>query len=306
MIIYSYDYIMLQTRKNFSTRKRNISKKNTIIKKLNKCPNSRITGMESYKVNCSKNLLLGYRTIKASEETSSHKDDFVHVVISRLKDYNKPVIVKVYDENNYYLNTEIKILQKINGFRNTAQLICEFTCNDSKNKYITKITNHLRFCGDGLNKIHVFVFEYIPYGDISDFLLKNPNIDIIKSLILQITCTIIQLASIYHICHGDINSGNILIDITNETTIDYCIDEEIVTIQTYGIIPKMIDYGRSYFYKQNISRENVWHDIILALGVMHSYTKNDIIKPILLDISNTELDGSLSLKEYYLFIKNKL
>ena len=60
------------------------------------------------------------------------------------------------------------------------------------------------------------MYEYIAHGDVSDFLKGNQEVSIIKSIILQVACITMQLASIYKIYHGDINSGNILIDITNE------------------------------------------------------------------------------------------
>ena len=131
--------------------------------------------MKSYKVNCGKNLLLGYKTIKASEETSMHKDDFVHVVLSKLKDYKDPVVVKVYDKDNFHLHIELKILQTINSYRNTAQLICEITCDDDKNKYNTKIIKQIRFYK---NKLHFFVYEYIAHGDVSDY-LRFPKKDML-------------------------------------------------------------------------------------------------------------------------------
>ena len=262
--------------------------------------------METYKINCGKNLLIGYNTIKASEETSNHKDDFVHVVLSRLKDYNKPVIVKVYDEDNFHLNIELNVLEKVTGFRNTAQLICHFSCNDDKNKYITKIKNQIRFCSNGLDKLHFFVYEYIEKGDVSDFLIKIQDKNIIVSLILQITCVIIQLASIYKIYHGDINSGNILIDTINEKTIDYCIEDEIFTIENHGIIPKIIDYGRSNFYKENVSNDEVWFDIILALGIIYPYIQDNELKKKVLDISKKTDMVLPSLKNYYIYIRDNL
>jgi len=355
------------TRKN-TPQKRNTTRKIDLVNKLRKCPRSRISGMESYKINCGKNLLLGYHNThlwtfkipttsvvmsdigdtdwvfdtpnceRAAEETSIHKDDFVHVALSSLQDYTKPVVVKVYDEDNFHLHIERNILKIINGYRNTAQLICEFSCNDNKplrslrenaqsngsiplitaresgalnaqwckNRYLTKITKQIKFCGNGTNRLHFFVYEYIAHGDISEFLTKNQDSNIIQSFILQITCVIIQLASIYKIYHGDINTGNILIDSTNETTIDYCIEGESIRIESHGIIPKIIDYGRSNFYKGTISNNEVWFDIILALGVMYPYIKNDIIKHKLFDISKkTELVFS-SLKEYYFFIRDAI
>jgi serine/threonine protein kinase len=178
-----------QTRRKKQQSSKNVTRKISSFEKLNKCPRSRITGMESYKVNCGKNLLLGYKTIKASEETSMHKDDFVHVVLSKLKDYKDPVVVKVYDKDNFHLHIELKILQTINGYRNTAQLICDFTCDDDKDKYNTKIIKQIRFCGNGSNKLHFFVYEYIAHGDVSDFLREQMfpyEASIIKSIIFGI------------------------------------------------------------------------------------------------------------------------
>jgi hypothetical protein len=170
-------YSNTKTRKNKTTKqpKQNNTKRTFIVEKLQKCPRSRITNMETYKINCGKNLLIGYSTIKASEETSIHKDDFVHVVLSKLKDYKDPVVVKVYDKDNFHLHIELKILQTINSYRNTAQLICEFTCDDDKNKYNTKIIKQIRFYK---NKLHFFVYEYIAHGDVSDY-LRFPKKDML-------------------------------------------------------------------------------------------------------------------------------
>ena len=257
-----------------TTRKR--TQKPLIFEKLPKCSRSRIYDMTTYKVNCGKNLLLGYKSIKAAEETSMNKDHFVHVIISKLKDYNEPVVVKIYDSENRHLKIELKILEKIQDYRNTARLICHFSCKDDKNNYFRKIMKPIRFCSNGSHPFHYFVYEYIATGDISDFFTKNTDTNLIKSFVLQITAVIIQLASIYRICHGDINSGNIMIDTTEEKTLDYTIDGKTYTIETHGIIPKMIDYGKSKFYRDTIvSPNDVWDDIIIMLVVLNRYYEND-------------------------------
>ena len=269
--------------------------------------------MESYKINCIKNLIIGYETIKASEETSQYKDDFVHVVLSKLKDYTEPVVVKIYDNNNFHLDIETKILEVINGYRNTATLICDFTCDDNKERYIKKITRHIHFCNKNgsseiNNNLHFFVYEYIAYGDISEFFMKNPDSKIIISLILQIMCVIIQLATIYGIYHGDINTGNILIDKIDNQNIDYCIEGTNFTIKTYGIIPKIIDYGRSNFYQKNtpIPINNVWFDVIMAFGVIYPYINDSVLKQKVLNISQKSEMSLPSLKDYYNYVYNTL
>jgi serine/threonine protein kinase len=286
--------------------KRNKTQKICELEKLHKSPRSRIAGMETYKINCGKNMLIGYETIKGSEETSNHKDDFVHVVLSKLKDYDKPVVVKVYEEDNFHLHIELNILKKVRDFRNTPTIICDFSCNDDKNKYITKIKKQIQFCGKSTNKLHFFVYEYIVNGDISVFLSKNQDIEIIKSIILQTTCVIIQLASIYKIYHGDINSGNILIDTISDDNINYCIEDETFVIKTHGFIPKIIDFGRSNFYKGAIKPDEIWFDIILMLGVVYHYIENVSLRQRILDISKSADLYLPSLKDYFIFIRDKL
>jgi len=262
--------------------------------------------METYKINCGKNNLYGYKSFtqlrslredaqsatplsfitadkvgsynvqcgKAAEETSMHKDDFVHVVLSKLQDYDKPVVVKVYDANKLHLLLEKKILEKIRGYRNTTRLICEFSCDDNKNNYITKLIKQIKFCERGTNKLYFFVYEYIAHGDISDYLQKTRDVKIIKTLILQVVCIIIELATIYKVCHGDLNSGNILINTADEKTLEYRIGNEIVVIESNGIIPIIIDFGRSKFHGEPINNQHVWYDIIIVITLINTYIKN--------------------------------
>ena len=284
--------------------KGNKTRKTPVFEKLQKCPRSRIVGMESYKINCGKNLLIGYHTVNTAEETRTYKDDFVNVVISKLQDYDKPVVIKVYDEYNFHLQIELRILKTIIGFRNTAKLICDFVCNDDKTKYITKIKIQMRFCGNGGDKLHFVVYEYIAHGDVGNLLLKTQNIHVIKSFILQMTCVIMQLAAIYRIYHGDLNTGNMLIDATNEKTIEYCIDGETIIIESHGIIPKVIDYGRSNFYTGNISQADIWFDIFTMLGVILPYIENEKLKQTFMEFSEQYELCLPSLHDYYIHIRD--
>jgi serine/threonine protein kinase len=262
--------------------------------------------MSSYKVNCGKDLLLGYTSIKSAEETSMHPDDFVHVIKSKLQDYNKPVVVKIYDSENRHLHSETRILEKINGYKNTARLICHFSCKDNKKNYFSKIIKPMKpiqFCVNGSHSLHYFVFEYIANGDISTFFTKNTNIDVVKSFALQLTAVIIELASIYKISHGDINSGNIMIDTTEEKTLDYCIENETVTIETHGIIPKMIDYGKGLDYDDKVPIMFVCDDIGSVLSLLNRYVQYEKThKKILKLLQNRRQFASLT--ECYLYVRD--
>jgi serine/threonine protein kinase len=262
--------------------------------------------METYKINCDKNKLYGFKSIKAAEETSMHKDDFVHVVLSKLQDYDKPVVVKVYDANKIHLLLEKKILEKIRGYRNTAQLICEFSCNDDKNNYVTKITKQIKFCERGTNNLYFFVYEYIDHGDISDYLQNTRDINSIKTLILQVVCVIIELAIIYKVCHGDLNSGNILINTTDEKILEYRVGDEIVVIESNGIIPIIIDFGRSKFYGEPVNKMDIWYDIIMVISLINRYVKNyDVNLVTIENIDPFELDLP-SIKDYYFYVRDAL
>jgi serine/threonine protein kinase len=291
------------TKKKISTSRQNITRKLHPFEKLPKKRGSRIFSMETYKINCGENKLYGY---KSPEETSLNKDDFVHLVLSKLQDYDKPVVVKLYDANNLQLLLEKKILDKIRDYRNTARLICEFSCDDNKKNYITKLTRQIKFCERGTNKLYFFVYEYIAHGDISDYLQKTQDVKIIKTLILQVVCIIIELATIYKVWRSYLNSGNILIDKTDEKMIEYRIGDEVVAIESNGIIPKIIDFGRCKFYNQHIIDNYVWHDIIMAISLIEIYANNDEVKQLFSKNQNPYELSLPSIKDYYFYVRDTL
>ena len=289
------------TKKKVSTKRQNTTRKLPLFEKLPKKRGSRIYCMETYKINCRKIKKYDY---KAAEETSMDKEDFVHVVLSKLQDYNKPVVVKVYDANTLQLLLEKKILDKIRGYRNTARLICEFSCDDNKN--ITKITKQIKFYERGKNKLHFFVYKYIAHGDISDYLKKTQDIKIVKTLILQMVCVIIELATIYNVWREYLNSGNILIDKTDEKLIEYRIGNEIVSIESNGIIPKIIDFGRCKLYNQHIIDNYVWHDIIMVITLIQIYANNDEVNQLFSKKQNPYELSLPSIKDYYFYVRDVL
>jgi serine/threonine protein kinase len=304
--IIIHAYIMMLTKKKTTTKRKNTTRKIPPFEKLPKTRRARILSMETYKINCGKNNLYGYKSFKAAEETSMDKNEFVHVVLSKLQDYDKPVVVKVYDANNTDLLLEKKILDKIRGYRNTARLICEFSCDDNKNNYITKLTKQIKFCERGTNKLYFFVYEYIAHGDISDYLQKTRDVQIIKTLILQVVCVIIELATIYKVYHGDLNSGNILINTTDEKTLEYRVGDEIVVIESNGIIPIIIDFGRSKFYRESINYQDVWYDIIIIVNLINTYVKNyDVDLAIIKNQDPYEMDLP-SINDYYYYVRDAL
>ena len=238
------------------------------FEKIPKPRRSRILSMETYKINYSHN-------------------PFRKMILSN----DKPVVAKVYDANKLDLLLERKILEKIRDYRNVVRLICD----DDKNN-LTR----------GTDKLYFFVYEYIAHGNISDYLQKSREIKMIKTLILQMVCVIIELATIYKVCHGNLNSGNILIDTTDEKTLEYRIGDEIVIIESNGIIPKIIDFGRSKFHAESINNQHVWYDIIMVITLINTHAKNYEID--LTNVKNQDpYELSLpSIKDYYFYVRDAL
>jgi hypothetical protein len=114
-----------------------------------------------------------------------------------------------------------------------------------------------------------------------------------------------QLASIYRIYHGDLNTGNMLIDATNEKTIEYCIDGETIIIESHGIIPKVIDYGRSNYYNGEILHTDIWFDVIMMLGAILPYIKSEELKQTFMEFSEQYELCLPSLHDYYIYIRDK-
>jgi len=242
---------------------------------LRKCPRSRITGMTSYKMDCG-------------------TDDVNHVV------------VKVYNVDNFYLHNELRVSTHVREFRNTARLICHFSYDDNDdapNNLITYIKTQMPVGHYGPS--HLFVYEYATYGNVGDFLIKNQDIHIIRSFILQIACVMMQLSEVYQVYYGCIHAGNILIYEIESNTVEYSIEGEIIAIDSYGFIPKTIDYGRSNIRAGNISYDKIWFSIVMTLGVIHPYIQNDSLKQTAFNISTKEVSFS-SLRDYYNYLDDTL
>ena len=262
------------TKKTKTTPRQNTTRKLPPFEKIPKTRRSRILSMETYKINYLHN-------------------PFRKMILSN----DKPVVVKVYDANKLDLLLERKILEKMRDYRNTVRLICD----DDKNN----LTRELKFCERGTDKLYFFVYEYIAHGNISNYLQKTRDIEIVKTLILQMVCVIIELATIYKVCHGNLNSGNILIDTTDEKTLEYRIGDEIVIIESNGIIPKIIDFGRSKFYKEPINNQHVWYDIIMVITLINTYAKNYEVDLIIENQDPYELSLP-SIKDYYFYVRDAL
>lgn len=286
-------YLYTKTKKNVNTtqQKRNTTRRMPVFHHLKKTHRSRIVGMQTYKVNCGKTLMLG---MKKNENA--------------LHDYDTPVVVKIYDKHKLFLWNNERIFKKIYNYRNNVKLICDFSCDDETDEYIIKLKKYLSKCNITDDLGHIFIYEYISYGNIYSFFTKNKDIRIIKNIILQIVCLMIQLGEKYGICHGEIYSGNILIQSINEKTIEYQIDDETFTIETYGVMPKVTDYGRSRLMEK-VPVYMILQYVIDTLCLINKYIKDAPFKKNIYDICVSNIDNTIEFKnskDFYIYLRDIL
>jgi serine/threonine protein kinase len=202
---------------------------------LKKKGGSRFKDIHTVKI-CKSSDLIGIQTIKNSNEGSN---DFVHVIhlcafsmrvepllftdknahsgaISKrnviqsvLKEYNKPVIVKILDESSIFLQKELNAIRRLTDYEYSVQMICDFSCMDNMSRWSQNHKGNIEFCSGNRDKLHFIVYEYIEDGDISDY-LPNATQKEIACIFFQLSMAVIMLAYKYGLTHGDLHSGNIL------------------------------------------------------------------------------------------------
>jgi serine/threonine protein kinase len=235
-------------------------------------------GSNEIEESCKSNEIIGIQSIKTSEETGDEPNEFVHVIKAVLDKYDVPIIVKIHDSVSYFVEKEITALNKLSEFENSVKKICDFSCLDDKARWKHMIRSPIKFCNNKKDKLHIIILEYIENGDLELFFSKNPSKKVLCSLFLQIELTIIRLALDYRISHGDLHSGNILIHSTEKSRIHYKVLGKEYRITSYGILPKLIDFGRSTSYIGKIHPDSILDDIYICLSILALHINNEELK----------------------------
>ena len=88
---------------------------------------------------------------------------------------------------------------------------------------------------------------------------------------------IIELGSIYKISHGDLNSGNILVATTDKTKVSYMILVKKLKVDTFGILPIFLDFGRCTLYDKNTKNKyDILQDVLMIFGVFSAWMHADL------------------------------
>ena len=205
-------------------------------------------------------------TLKGPDEVAY--DQFAHVMTGLMDKH--PVVIKL-QEIGRLSEKEAQLASrfKTDPPPNVVMPICEFKC---KNDFITwnkPLTQPKRFCSGSTNLTSVFVMEYLPYNLI-DYATSHslPRGTILK----QIGFALLNLHINWNITHGDIASGNIMLDIGEPKILTYTIAGHPYTVNTEGYEVVFIDFQRSM--RTTVSDVGpVCDDICLAYELLARWAK---------------------------------
>ena len=265
-------------------------KSNLFSSKLKKTAGSRLENVDTVMLEneCNKKEIVGKKTIKSSEEEGMDDRHFVHVLESFMKKDNYPVIVKIHHKRTPFINNELRAYEHLRDFQNCVKKICDFSCLDDKERWKSPIKRPVEFCNNKTDELHFIVLEYIENGNIENRIKKMKTFSELASLILQIELMILELGCNYHMLHGDLHSGNILISDIENRRIHYTIDKREYRISSYGIIPLFIDFGRSKISKEAIPIEFVLEDVYMTIQIILRYIPDDNIIQKIHDFIHTQ------------------
>lgn len=263
----------METKRRNKTSNTYTRRNTTHIALMPKSRHSRMNEVRTYKANCHNNKLYGYKTLKSGEDNT----DFGHVLMGKLDGYDGPIIVKVSDTDVYF-KREKYALHSIENFEFHAKIICDFSCNDDKERWMKNINKPVKLC-IGKQPLHFFIIEYIRDGELADNIKNITDMNELRALLMQIMYCFIELGQKYKLFHGDIHSANILIDKTETEFTTHIINGQERLVKSYGKMPKLIDFGRSgRFYGESPTHTELIYELMIAVSVCNHYVNHETVK----------------------------
>jgi hypothetical protein len=202
-------------------------------------------------------------TLKGPEEAAY--DQFVHVTKGLMKEQD--VVIKLQGVSRLSeKEAQLAIRFRDNLPPNVVVPICEFKCKNDLITWRQPVTQPKQFCSGKTDLTSVFVMEHIPHNLI-EYAMTHP---LPRGTILkQIGFALLNLQVQWGITHGDIASGNIMLDIGDPKTITYTIGGPIhVDTQGYEVV--FIDFQRSV---QTRELGAVLDEICLAYELLWRWAK---------------------------------
>ena len=210
------------------------------------------------------------KTLKEPEEAAY--DKFVHVMEGLLQ--STKVVVKL-QEVSRLSEREAQVAEQFrkNPQNNVAIPICEFKCRHDILQWQKPIRIRTPFCNGSETLMSVFVMEYIPHHLTE---ISAPSTDILRAILKQLGYTLLELHYEQGLTHGDIGSGNMLLDIDTPKTNTYRIAGQTRTVDTHGYEPILIDFQRSVKYKAKADAAFAASEISLAHDILSRWWKSPL------------------------------
>jgi len=186
-------------------------------------------------------------SLQSGDEAS---ESFAHVGLAKL--LSEPVIVKVMrDGRMAQQESTTHTWFRNNPHPNIIQGICEFKCTDNPIKWQRRVYKPQPMCDiSSTIPFMILVQEYIRGGDLHT--ITDWNIEMWLSIILQLTFASMEWYEQHGFLYGDWHFGNILLDVTNESSVTYkAFGHKWKVKNTTGLRPVLTDFSRSDLRKPN-------------------------------------------------------
>lgn len=209
-------------------------------------------------------------TLKGPDESAY--DAFVHVMEGLFR--TTRVVIKLQEVGRYSeREAAVADIFRRRPHTNVASLICEYKCRHDLLHWQNPIRTPMPLCNGEDVLLSVFVMEYIPYHLTET---QYPSDLAFRSTLKQLGYTLMELHYEYGLTHGDIGSGNLMLDIGAPKTNTYTIGGQVRTVDTYGYEPILIDFQRSVPYSLAV-REGPYKDDYPSFVVDEIATTYNII-----------------------------
>lgn len=210
------------------------------------------------------------RTLGGPEEAAY--DAFVHVMKGLLD--NQPVVIKL-QEVSRLSEKEARVAAVLSRYDppNVAAPICEFKCKNDFIDWKRPLQAPKEFCSGKTDMTSVFVMEYIPRS-IVEFLSASPvSAMVYRSILQQLGFALSNLHLNLKMTHGDIGSGNMMLEIAEPRDIQYTFGDRVYVVPTQGYEPILVDFQRSIQYTDNPDPGVLADEIALAFDILARWTK---------------------------------